>query len=159
MSSLQVGKTGDEDLSGLPAICRQLVCTECKCWAFMDRNKSRQVQRKQKIVCTNCEKGKGMRPRVMLYDDNEGDAITPDDVWDIMKVGERPEADTLCECLEATADLAPLLQDDVVAADMIVWVGISFEQSASTAYFRRVRQMLMEENRQGGGPITAFAPP
>lgn len=27
-------------------------------------------------------------------------------------------------------------------ADMILWVGISFQQSASTAYFRRVRGYL-----------------
>ena len=42
------------------------------------------------------------------------DVITPEDVFDIM-------------------------EEDVQQADLIVWVGISFEQSASTAYFRRVR--------------------
>ena len=31
--------------------------------------------------------------------------------------------------------------------DVILWVGISFEQSASTAYFRRVRHMLQEAGR------------
>ncbi len=41
------------------------------------------------------------------------DVITPEDVFDIMK-------------------------EDVQQADLILWVGISFEQSASTAYFRRV---------------------
>ena len=41
------------------------------------------------------------------------DVITPEDVFDLMK-------------------------EDLKVADLILWVGISFEQSASTAYFRRV---------------------
>lgn len=45
------------------------------------------------------------------------DVITPDDVFDV-------------------------LEEDVRNADMILWVGISFQQSASTAYFRRVRGYL-----------------
>jgi len=60
----------------------------------------------------------------MLYDDDEGDVITPEDLWDIMK-------------------------DDVVVADMILWVGISFEQSASTTYFRKVRTFLREADCTG----------
>ena len=55
-----------------------------------------------------------LRPRVMLYEDAEGDAIT------------HPSA------LDA-------LEEDVAAADAVVWVGLSFEQSATTAYFRRAR--------------------
>jgi hypothetical protein len=35
-----------------------------------------------------------------------------------------------------------VLEEDVRDADMILWVGISFQQSASTAYFRRVRGYL-----------------
>uniref|UniRef100_A0A7S1XCA0 Deacetylase sirtuin-type domain-containing protein n=1 Tax=Tetraselmis chuii TaxID=63592 RepID=A0A7S1XCA0_9CHLO len=101
---------------------RQLVCAECQCWAYMDTSKSRQIRRKQVVKCGICGKGEGLRPRVMLYDDDEGDSITPEDVWDIMK-------------------------DDVAAADMILWVGISFEQSASTTYFRKVRSFLNEQNR------------
>jgi hypothetical protein len=34
------------------------------------------------------------------------------------------------------------MEEDVVAADMVLWVGISFEQSASTQYFRNVRRFL-----------------
>jgi len=101
---------------------RQLVCAECHCWAYMDTAKSRQIRRKQVVPCGNCGRGEGLRPRVMLYDDDEGDAITPEDLWDIMK-------------------------EDVAAADMILWVGISFEQSASTTYFRKVRTFLREQGR------------
>ena len=39
-------------------------------------------------------------------------------------------------------DVFEVLEEDVKAADLILWVGISFEQSASTAYFRRVRAYL-----------------
>ena len=41
------------------------------------------------------------------------DVITPEDVFDLM-------------------------EEDLKVADLILWVGISFEQSASIAYFRRV---------------------
>lgn len=39
-------------------------------------------------------------------------------------------------------DVFEVLEEDVKGADLILWVGISFEQSASTAYFRRVRHYL-----------------
>lgn len=35
------------------------------------------------------------------------------------------------------------------AADAIIWVGISFQQSASTQYFRSVRRWLAEAGRSG----------
>lgn len=35
-------------------------------------------------------------------------------------------------------DVFDIMEEDVQQADLILWVGISFEQSASTAYFRRV---------------------
>ena len=54
------------------------------------------------------------------------DVITPDDVFDV-------------------------LEEDVRDADMILWVGISFQQSASTAYFRRVRGYL-----QVCAPLTLY---
>ena len=45
--------------------------------------------------------------------DPADDVITPEDVFDLM-------------------------EEDVQQADLVLWIGISFEQSASTAYFRRV---------------------
>ena len=48
-----------------------------------------------------------------------GDVITPDDVFDA-------------------------LEDDLKLADMVLWVGISFEQSASTSYFRKVRLRMTQ---------------
>lgn len=48
---------------------------------------------------------------------NAGEAITPEEVMDLM-------------------------EEDVKQCDLILWVGISFQQSASTAYFRNVRRWL-----------------
>lgn len=33
------------------------------------------------------------------------------------------------------------------AADLVLWIGISFEQSASVEYFRRVRSFLTAQGR------------
>lgn len=58
----------------------------------------------------------------MLYDDQEGDCITPEDVWE-------------------------RLNEDLEVCDLLLWVGISFEQSASVEYFKRVRQQLCSIGR------------
>lgn len=50
------------------------------------------------------------------------DAITPESVFDVMA-------------------------EDLAVADLVLWVGISFEQSASVDYFRRVRSMLRAAHR------------
>ena len=54
----------------------------------------------------------------LIHNADADDVITPEDVFDIM-------------------------EEDVQQADLILWVGISFEQSASTAYFRRVSLSLL----------------
>ena len=56
--------------------------------------------------------------RVTGHPVSAGDVITPDDVFDA-------------------------LEDDLKVADMVLWVGISFEQSASTSYFRKVRLQML----------------
>jgi hypothetical protein len=45
-----------------------------------------------------------------------------------------------------------LMEEDVKAADLVLWVGISFQQSASTLYFRKVRCWIqVRGGSQGGG--------
>jgi hypothetical protein len=44
-------------------------------------------------------------------------------------------------------EVMDLMEEDVKAADLIAWVGISFQQSASTVYFRNVRHWLAEAQR------------
>ncbi|KAL0035673.1 hypothetical protein WJX79_007444 [Trebouxia sp. C0005] len=100
----------------------QLVCPSCGVVVMMTPALLRKLRSKKPVPCTKCN-CRAIRCRIMLYDDAEDDVITPEDVFDIM-------------------------EEDVQQADLIVWVGISFEQSASTAYFRRVRQYLMEGKRQ-----------
>ncbi|KAL3136423.1 hypothetical protein ABBQ38_005680 [Trebouxia sp. C0009 RCD-2024] len=101
----------------------QLVCPSCGVVVMMTPVLLRKLKSKKAIPCTKCD-CEALRCRIMLYDDGEDDVITPEDVFDLM-------------------------EEDVQQADLVLWVGISFEQSASTAYFRRVRQYLMEGRRQG----------
>jgi NAD-dependent SIR2 family protein deacetylase len=60
--------------------------------------------------------GGALRPRVMLYNDPNEGLITP--------------------------SFDDSLAADLAAADAVLWVGISFEQSASVEHFRRCRRAL-----------------
>jgi NAD-dependent SIR2 family protein deacetylase len=73
-----------------------------------------------------------LRPRVMLYDDPSEALITP------------------------SFDAA--LAADLAGADVILWVGISFEQSASVEHFRRVRRALQAAGRAGEVPHVVVNP-
>lgn len=45
-----------------------------------------------------------------------------------------------------------MLDSDMEAADCVLWVGLSFEQSATTSYFRRVRSALSAAGRFAAVP-------
>eukprot|EP01025_Chloroclados_australasicus_P049247 TRINITY_DN5598_c0_g1_i1.p1 TRINITY_DN5598_c0_g1~~TRINITY_DN5598_c0_g1_i1.p1 ORF type:complete len:130 (+),score=12.98 TRINITY_DN5598_c0_g1_i1:41-391(+) len=64
-----------------------------------------------------------MRFKMMLYDDPDSNLITSEKIWDI-------------------------LEEDISIINTILWVGISFEQSASLEYFRKVALGLQKQNRQ-----------
>ncbi|KAK9807531.1 hypothetical protein WJX72_001817 [[Myrmecia] bisecta] len=100
---------------------RQLVCPDCGLVIPMSPFLLKRLKRRENIPCTCCQ-CTSIRIRIMLYDDAEDGVITPEDLYDRM-------------------------DEDVKSADMILWVGLSFEQSASTAYFRRVRHYLNEVGR------------
>eukprot|EP00798_Chlamydomonas_sp_ICE-L_P014139 gene14139-20102_t len=68
----------------------------------------------RQLVCPSCH---AVEDLVMLYDDDQGACITPEHVFEV-------------------------LEEDLEEADLVLWVGISFEQSASVEYFRRVRHIL-----------------
>lgn len=40
-----------------------------------------------------------------------------------------------------------VLDTDMETADCVLWIGLSFEQSATTSYFRRVRSALASAGR------------
>jgi hypothetical protein len=67
-----------------------------------------------------------MVPLLLVLCGAAADVITPDDVFDV-------------------------LEEDVRETDLILWVGMSFQQSASTAYFRRVRHYLQVGSTLGPG--------
>eukprot|EP00884_Botryococcus_braunii_P018026 jgi/Botrbrau1/4907/Bobra.118_1s0020.2 len=100
---------------------RFLVCPSCKARALMTEHFLRQLRSKKPIKCRSCEHGQ-LRCCILLYDDAEDAAVTPSDILDT-------------------------LENDLQTADLILWVGVSFEQSASTEYFRQVRRMLQESGR------------
>jgi len=50
------------------------------------------------------------------------------------------------ECITPD-DVFEVLEEDMEEADMMLWVGISFEQSASTSYFRKARELLLRAHR------------
>ena len=82
----------------------------------------------QVVHCSKCEaKGKDgvLRFRMLLYDDSQQDLV----VDDFIELGQ--------------------LDDDLSGADAILWMGISFEQSASTELFKEVSRSLKECGSQG----------
>jgi NAD-dependent SIR2 family protein deacetylase len=93
---------------------RELVCAACGAAAPATPAAVAAMRAREVVPCGACAAGEGLRFRLMLYDDADAEHISPDAVLDA-------------------------LDEDVAAADLILWVGISFQQSASTAYFRRVR--------------------
>ncbi|CAL8465968.1 g5504 [Coccomyxa elongata] len=99
----------------------ELVCPECGEVSGISPPQLGAIRAKRPLRCGGCGDA-DLRCRVMLYDDGEADVITPEEVFDV-------------------------LEEDVGVADMILWVGISFQQSASTAYFRRVRHFLQDAGR------------
>jgi hypothetical protein len=80
--------------------------------------------------------------------------ITPDDAILLMQavfaLSSPPPFACLPACLPACLaaecitpdDVMELMEEDVKAADLVLWVGISFQQSASTMYFRKVRAWI-----------------
>ena len=78
------------------------------------------------VTCSICQQVKcnrkgcqsTLRPRVMMYGEEEDEVI--------------------CD------DYDELLEADLMSADLIVWVGLSFEQAATVEYFRSVYRHLTE---------------
>ena len=115
----------------------EIVCTECGETRLLTQEDADVLSKETSIPCPSCstqeDGGPYMRFKVMLYDDMEGEYITSDDVLDLM-------------------------EEDVKKADVVMWVGISFQQSASTSYFRKVRRWLQEEERQQEVPQVVVNP-
>ena len=73
------------------------------------------------MKCAECSSS--IRPKIMLYDDDDSEMITPDVVMDVM-------------------------DQDCSKADIILWVGISFQQSASLEYFRNIQRVIKDCGRE-----------
>ena len=109
---------------------REVVCPDCGRVAEADEAFLTAARARADTSCPACTAGP-LRPRVLLYGDAEDGVITP-------------------------AAALDLLEAEAAGADLILWVGLSFEQSASAAYFRDVRRSLAAAGRgprgaEGGG--------
>lgn len=104
---------------------RDLVCPGCEAVTAATPAAVAALRARRPLPCHACGPAHPLRLRVMLYEDAQGDAITPGDALDA-------------------------LEEDVAAADAVLWVGLSFEQSATTAYFRRARAAIAGAGRAEG---------
>eukprot|EP00803_Ostreobium_quekettii_P008684 evm.model.scf_2800.2 EVM.evm.TU.scf_2800.2 scf_2800:12862-16964(-) len=103
---------------------RHLVCPSCWTVSHLNKETARQLSMQRPAMCSKCQNDI-LRSKIMLYDDAQG------------------------ECIVRSGALWELLAADLQVADIIVWVGISFEQSASVEYFRRVSSLLATMGREG----------
>lgn len=81
---------------------RYLICPECGFTAEATSTDLIHMKRYKPRICPACKQS-NLRFKIMLYDDEKAELITPEDVW-------------------------TRFEDDLELADMVVWVGISFEQ-------------------------------
>lgn len=97
--------------------------------------------------CSRC--GALMRPRIMLYEDEHGDLMCDDYEKmmqdDLKKARGIPSRHEQQDERQKSERESPLHADaHTRQVDLILWLGISFAQAASTEYFRTVRRMLRE---------------
>ena len=81
---------------------RYLVCPHCGHTLEVDESDLVLLRKHKTRTCHKCDEGT-LRFKIMLYDDEESEIITPENVWD-------------------------QLEADLETADLVLWVGISFEQ-------------------------------
>ena len=72
--------------------------------------------------------------------------------WSIAELCHATALKAACLCVCADECITPddvfdVLEEDMREADLLLWVGISFEQSASTHYFRKARECLLRAGR------------
>jgi len=102
--------------------CREVVCVSCKRVTAMSVELAKRFHKAtEQVLCEECEQP--IRPKIMLYDDADGEDITPDVVMEVM-------------------------DEDIAKADLILWVGISFQQSASLEYFRNIQRVIKDSGKE-----------
>lgn len=95
-------RNDDGDVVELHGNVKHLVCPSCEHVAEARPGDLALLKKCLPRMCPSCHKAQ-LRFKIMLYDDHESDKITPENVYE-------------------------RLEDDCALADLIIWVGISFEQ-------------------------------
>lgn len=90
------------DVVELHGNVRHLVCPSCEHVAEARPGDLALLKKCLPRMCPSCHTAQ-LRFKIMLYDDHESDKITPENVYE-------------------------RLEEDCEVADLIIWVGISFEQ-------------------------------
>jgi NAD-dependent SIR2 family protein deacetylase len=90
------------DVVELHGNVKHLVCPSCEHVAEARPGDLALMKKCLPRMCPSCHKAQ-LRFKIMLYDDHESDKITPENVYE-------------------------RLEEDCAIADLIIWVGISFEQ-------------------------------
>ena len=81
---------------------RYLLCSQCHHVSEAKACDLIPLRKCRPRICSECKQGH-LRFKIMLYDDEEAELITPEDVW-------------------------TRFEEDLEIADLVIWVGISFEQ-------------------------------
>lgn len=79
-----------------------LLCPHCERITEAKASDLLHLKKCRPRVCSACHQGE-LRFKIMLYDDEEASLITPEDVWNQFEA-------------------------DLEQADLLIWVGVSFEQ-------------------------------
>ena len=95
-------RNNEGDVVELHGNVKHLVCPSCDHVAEARPGDLALLKKCLPRMCPSCHKEQ-LRFKIMLYDDQESKSITPEDVYD-------------------------RLEEDCKIADLIIWVGISFEQ-------------------------------
>ena len=119
---------------------RRLVCRSCGARGALTPHSLRDMREDKPLRCprdnsTSCPPGSA-RTGILLYDDADAALITP------------------------AAPTWRQLERDLARCAAVLWLGISFEQSASVGYFSRVVGVLRQarDGGQGGGKEEEEAP-
>jgi len=118
----------------LHGTAREVVCTGCGHRATASKAVTKQLKDTMPVICESCGGGP-VRWRVLLYgepDDEQSMVVDPGSLQ--------------------------LVEADAVQVDLIVWAGISFEQSATTEYFKLVQRALVQAHRNTPMAIINPAP-
>lgn len=133
---------------------QQVICLDCKLRAPILPKQERAFAAKQPAQCSACGSFQ-LRSSIVLYDDADSELITPGDAPPDLSDRSSPSLfhnGSFSPPCVPPDEVIDLIEEDLEPegqVDVVLWIGISFEQSASLEYFRQVRQAVSKAGREG----------